>query len=168
MVGVSSHRRILGTVQDLAKKGVTQCVIDSLMKLDVDNEGLETQRKFSNLLAAVCQASQVHIHLVAHPRKAQNADQDVHLNDVGGAKEIPAGADNVLFVRRGGEQQLDDTLCPMKVSIRKQRYFNGAQGDVVGWFNRNLRQFHIDQFPPGPTNYLARDSHPPASWYGEA
>lgn len=154
MVGVSSHRKILGTIQELAKRGVTQCVIDSLMKLDVDNEGLEAQRNFANLLAAVCQTSQVHVHLVAHPRKAQTSEQDVHLNDVGGAKEIPAGADNVIFVRRGSEQQIDATICPMKVSIRKQRHFSGAQGDVVGWFNRRFRQFHIDQFPAGPMRYL--------------
>lgn len=159
MVGVSSHRKILGTIQELAKQGVTQCVVDSLMKLDVDNEGLEAQRNFSNLLFAVCQTSQVHVHLVAHPRKAQANDQDVHLNDVGGAKEIPAGADNVLFVRRGGEQQFDESICAMKVSIRKQRHFTGAQGDAVGWFHRRMRQFKLDQFDTFPTQYLPREAY---------
>lgn len=159
MLGVSSHRKILGTVQDLAKHGVTQCVIDSLMKLDIDNESIDVQRNFSNLLAAICQTTQVHVHLIAHPRKAIQSDQDVHLNDVGGAKEIVAGADNVLFVRRGSEQQFDETVCGMRIAIRKQRHFTGALGDVTGWFDRKMRQFKIDQFNSSPTHYLPCEAY---------
>ena len=159
MIGVSSHRKILSTVQSLAKQGVTQVVIDSLMKLDVNGDQLEPQRQFANTLAAVCQTSQVHTHLVAHPRKAQTSEQDVHLNDVGGAKEIPAGADNILFVRRGEEQAGYSDLCGMKVSIRKQRHGSGAVGDISGWFNRRLKQFKLDQFDQTPTQYLPKQAY---------
>lgn len=159
MIGVSSHRRILSTVQKLSPNGVTQVVIDSLMKLDIHGDMLEPQRQFSNLLAAVCQTSQVHTHLVAHPRKAQTNDQDVHLNDVGGAKEIPAGADNILFVRRGEEQPGYPDLCGMKISIRKQRHGSGMVGDITGWFNRSLRQFKTEQFDQQPTQYLPKQAY---------
>lgn len=159
MVGVSSHRKILSTVQALSKQGVTQVVIDSLMKLDVNGDLLEPQRQFANLLSAVCQTTKVHTHLVAHPRKAQTNDQDVHLNDVGGAKEIPAGADNILFVRRGGENDGFSELCGMKISIRKQRHGSGAIGDITGWFNRRLRQFKVEQFDQKPTQYLPKQAY---------
>jgi twinkle protein len=159
MIGVSSHRKILSTIQLLSEKGVTQAVIDSLMKLDVDGDKLEPQRQFSNLLAAVCQTTKVHTHLVAHPRKAQTAEQDVHLNDVGGAKEIGAGADNILFTRRGGEQDSFGEVCGMKISIRKQRHGSGAIGDITGWFNRRLRQFKFDQFDQVPTQYLPKQAY---------
>lgn len=158
MIGVSNHRKILSAVQKLSEKGVTQVVVDSLMKLDVNGDMLEPQRQFSNLLSAVCQTTQVHTHLVAHPRKAQQNDQDVHLNDVGGAKEIPAGADNILFVRRGGEDGFSE-LCGMKISIRKQRHGSGAIGDITGWFNRRLRQFKVDQFDQVPTQYLPKQAY---------
>jgi twinkle protein len=159
MIGVSNHRKILSTVQKLAPDGVTQVVIDSLMKLDVNGDMLEPQRQFSNLLSAVCQTTKVHTHLVAHPRKAQTNDQDVHLNDVGGAKEIPAGADNILFVRRGGENDGFSELCGMKISIRKQRHGSGAIGDITGWFNRRLRQFKVEQFDQKPTQYLPKQAY---------
>lgn len=159
MIGVASHRKILSTVQALAPQGVTQIVIDSLMKLDINGDLLEPQRQFSNLLAAVCVTSKVHVHLVAHPRKAQTNDQDVHLNDVGGAKEIPAGADNVLFVRRGEEQFGNPDVCGMKISVRKQRHGSGAIGDVTGMFNRRLKQFKLDQFDQVPTQYLPKQAY---------
>jgi twinkle protein len=159
MIGISSHRKILSTVQALAKQGVTHAVIDSLMKLDIDSGDFDGQRRFANLLAAVSATTGVHIHLVAHPRKAIAADQDAHINDVGGAKEIVAAADNVLFIRRGGEQTMDQTICPMKISIRKQRHGTGAIGDVTGWFNRCLRQFKADQFDNLPTHYMPKEAY---------
>lgn len=158
MVGVSSHRKILSTIQRLSTDGVTQAVVDSLMKLDVEGDKLEPQRQFSNLLAAVCQTTQVHTHLVAHPRKAVTTDQDVHINDVGGAKEIGGGADNILFVRRAGEQG-EREVCGMKISIRKQRNGSGIHDDVIGWFNRRLRQFKFDQFDQFPTQYLPKQAY---------
>jgi hypothetical protein len=42
----------------------------------------------------------------------------------------------------------------MLVSIRKQRYGSGHIGDVQGWFNRQLRQFTLEQFQDQPTRYL--------------
>lgn len=158
VIGMANHRKILATIQTLAKKGVTQCVIDSLMKLDVDNEKVGPQKDFANLLFAVCQQTQVHTHLVAHPKKAQTSEQDVHLNDVGGAKEIPAAADNILFVRRAGESEWGE-VCGMKVSIRKQRDGSGAHGDIVGYFNRRLRQFKLEQFDQVPTQYLPKQAY---------
>lgn len=159
MIGVANHRKILSTIQTLSRKGVTQVVIDSLMKLDVDNEKLGPQKEFSNLLFAVCQQTQVHTHLVAHPKKAQTAEQDVHLNDVGGAKEIPAGADNILFARRATESDGFSELCGMKISIRKQRHGTGGVGDITGWFNRRLRQFKLNQFDQVPTQYLPKQAY---------
>lgn len=158
VIGVANHRKILSTIQTLARKGVTQCVIDSLMKLDVDNEKVGPQKNFANLLFAVCQQTNVHVHLVAHPKKAQSNEQDVHLNDVGGAKEIPAGADNILFTRRGSENDFGE-VCGMKISIRKQRHGSGMHGDITGWFNRRLRQFKFDQFDQVPTQYLPKQAY---------
>jgi hypothetical protein len=158
VIGAGNHRRILGAAQSLLSKGVTQVVIDSLMCLDIDSQGWEIQRKFARLLATFAQTSNVHLHLVAHPKKPTDSENDVHITDVGGSKDIVGAADNVLFIRRGQEQDNGDN-CGMKVSIRKQRHFTGSQGEIVGWFNRRLRQFKSDQFDQHPTQYLPKEAY---------
>lgn len=158
VIGAGNYRQILGAAQSLVPKGVTQVVIDSLMCLDIDSQGWEIQRKFARLLATFTQTSNVHLHIVAHPKKPSDTENDVHITDVGGSKDIVGAADNVLFIRRGHEQDHGDN-CGMKVSIRKQRHFSGSQGEIVGWFNRRLRQFKSDQFDQHPTQYLPKQAY---------
>jgi KaiC/GvpD/RAD55 family RecA-like ATPase len=162
IIGIAQHARILATVRELAEQGIKHMVIDSLMCLDIRNDDTEAQRKFANLIATTARASKVHIHLVAHPRKLINADQELDLNDVAGAREIGGIADNVIFIRRtkakeGYAQSADVT--PMCVSVRKQRHFTGALGDCPGWYQRKFRQFQSDQFSQMATRYLPDDAY---------
>jgi twinkle protein len=157
-IGIAKHRQILGTVQALAQKGVTHAIIDSLMCLDIDNGNFELQRQFANLLAAVAASTNVHIHLVAHPRKLVSADQEPDINDVAGARELGGRLANIVFVRRGKSEMSIDGLTPMRLAIRKQRIL-GYVGDIVGWFNRSLRQFKVDQFDQRPTQYLPKQAY---------
>lgn len=161
-IGVARHLQILAMVRELADKGTRHVIIDSLMCLDVSNDQTEEQRRFANLLANTARASGVHVHLVAHPRKLQSSDQELDLNDVAGAREIGGIADNVIFIRRtkakeGYAQNAEAT--PMCISVRKQRHFTGALGEVGGWYQRKLRQFTIEQFVDGPVRYLPDDAY---------
>lgn len=161
VIGIAEHLKLLAVIRQLATQGVRHAVIDSLMCLDIANDDFEAQRRFANLIAATARASKVHIHLVAHPRKLVSANQEPDLNDVAGAREIGGIADNVVFVRRGKDQVEYSSLAqatPMCVSIRKQRHYNGALGDVVGWFQRDMRQFSPEQFPMGAQRYLPADA----------
>lgn len=160
VIGIAQHRRLLAVIRKLAESGLRHAIIDSLMCLDIANDDFEAQRKFANLLAATARASNVHIHLVAHPRKLVSADQDPDINDVAGAREIGGIADNVLFIRRSPNESADPLApdTPMKIAIRKQRHGVGALGDIAGWFHRGWRQFTVEQFPSGPTRYLPEDA----------
>lgn len=161
VIGLASHTELLGTVSLLAKSGIRHAVIDSLMCLDVANDDFEGQRKFANLLAATARAARVHVHLVAHPRKAIKADQEPDINDVAGAREIGGVADNVLFVRRSvssSDYGVAPVATPMCVSIRKQRHGTGAIVDIEGWFQRAMRQYSEEQFAMGPQWYLPGDA----------
>lgn len=160
-IGVAQHVKILALVRQLAEEGIRHVVIDSLMCLDIANDDTERQRCFANLLATTARASNVHIHLVAHPRKLQNSEQELDLNDVAGAREIGGIADNIVFIRRsktkdGYIQNAEST--PMCISVRKQRHFNGALGDVEGWFQRKHRQWSREQFIEAPVRYLPDDA----------
>lgn len=161
VIGIAQHRRLLAVIRKLAESGLRHAIIDSLMCLDIANDDFEAQRKFANLLAATARASNVHIHLVAHPRKLVSADQDPDINDVAGAREIGGIADNVLFIRRSPNESADPLApdTPMKIAIRKQRHGVGALGDIAGWFHRGWRQFTVEQFPSGPTHYLPEDAY---------
>lgn len=161
VIGIAQHRKLLAVIRKLAEEGVKHAVIDSLMCLDVKNDDYEAQRQFANLIAATARASNIHIHLVAHPRKTVSADQEPDINDVGGAREIGGIADNVVFIRRNPNEKHDPLVpaTPMCIAIRKQRHGTGSLGNIVGWYHRSLRQFHENQFPSGPTKYLPDDAY---------
>jgi len=153
-VGLAKHRQLLAVIRKLATQGVKHAIIDSLMCMDVANDDFESQRQFANLAIATAQASNIHIHLVAHPRKLVSADQEPDINDVAGARELGGIADNVLFVRRSkNEGAVCKDSTPMLIAIRKQRHGSGEIGDVVGWYHRPIRQFSIEQFAE-PIRYL--------------
>jgi len=151
--------KLLALIRVLARDhGVRHAFIDSLMCLDVHNGDWEAQRQFANSLCQTAGSSGCHIHLVAHPRKLVSSNQEIDLNDVAGARELGAKVDNVVFVRRSKDENIHSSLVitPMQICVRKQRYHTGAVGDIVGWFNRELRQFKLDQFDSKPSRYLPK------------
>jgi twinkle protein len=157
IVGAAKHKELLGTAQALAKEGITHVVADSLMCLDINSQDFEGHRLFANCLNSVSIESNIHIHLVAHPRKAVSVDQEADLNDVAGGADFGRLAHNVCFVRKGKSQDgysSTPQCTPMQIAIRKQRYGSGFTGEITGWLNRPLRQFKLDQFDNTPTRYL--------------
>lgn len=161
VIGIAKHRQLLAVIRKLAEQGIRHAIIDSLMCLDIANDDFEAQRRFANLVAATARAANIHIHLVAHPRKLISADQEPDINDVAGARELGGIADNVLFIRRVRNETADPLapITPMCIAIRKQRHGVGALGDVMGWFHRRFRQFNVEQFLQQPTRYLPPDAY---------
>jgi twinkle protein len=159
VTGIASHTEIFGAIQKLAREGVTQAYIDSLMCLDINSQDFEGHRKFANLMNAVTIESNVHLHLVAHPRKTVSVDQEPDLNDVAGGADYARLAHNVVFVRRGKGLAHDAQLSPMLLAIRKQRYGTGFIGDISGWFNRHVRQFKAEQFDTAVSRYLPNEAY---------
>lgn len=159
--GVADHARILAVIRVLAKQGVSHAMIDSLARLDVHSGDWEAQRLFGNAMEATAATANVHIHLVAHPRKLVSADQEPDINDIAGSADIGRLADNVLFVRKKPEKDVMGEFSPMQVAIKKQRYHNGSCSSIDGYFNRRLRQFKPHLHDIEVTRYL------PAGAYGE-
>ena len=154
-IGQANYQEIFALIRLLARDGVRHAIIDSLMCLDVSSKDLDAQRQFAADLAMTARLSGCHVHLVAHPRKPQQSDQDVDLNDVAGSADLGRIADNVVFVKRSkNETAIGGEIRPMCIAIRKQRHGTGAMGDITGWFHRPMRQFHMTQFVGEPTRYL--------------
>lgn len=157
----AEHAKVFAAVRVLGKQGFRHAIIDSLMCLDVRNDDFEAQRQFANAMRITARASNVHLHLVAHPRKLVSSGQEPDLNDVAGAREIGGTADNVLFVRRAKDASMSPSaeVTPMAVSVLKQRHFRGSLGTIEGWFHRNLRQYKPTQFDTTITNYLPIEAY---------
>jgi len=159
-VGLTQHRKLLGVIRKLAVAGVSQVFIDSLMKLDVSSKDIEEQRNFVNLLDATAKQTGCHIHLVAHPKKPSQGDNEPDQNDVAGAKEISGIADNVLFVRRRKTEMATATSSGVRITVLKKRFGKGQLGaHIDGWFHQNLCQFTHYQFPGDATRYLPADAY---------
>lgn len=158
-VGLASHRNLLAVVRKLASEGTTHAIIDSLMKLDVSCKDIEEQRQFANLLTATAQQTGCHIHLVAHPKKPSQKGEDPDLNDIAGAKELGGEADNVIFIRRR-DITGSANVTGMRIFIDKQRHGTGMTGHIDGFFQREYRQFSMEQFCLAK-RYLPADAYTP-------
>lgn len=154
-----SHKQLLATICDLADQGVQYAIIDSLMCLDIDAADIEAQRKFAGLLTATCIAKNIHIILVAHPKKKMTADQEPDTDAVAGSSNLGNLAWNVFFIRRGPANPGQDSVSAMKLMILKQRK-RGRVGEIEGVFNRNLFQFQLSAASTQPTFYLPAETYP--------
>lgn len=141
VVGNASGAELLAVIRSLARRGLKQAIIDSLMCLDVANDDFEKQRQFANAVAATARVSGVHIHLVVHPRKIVSRDQDPDINDVAGAREIAGIADNVIFVRRGPEENSTNQAKSSLVHVLKNRH-GGWCGKIFAFFRKDFGQVH--------------------------
>src|SRR5208337_2763384 len=122
--GIADNARILAVIRVLAKQGVRHSIVDSLARLNVNSGDWEAQRLFGNALEATAAISGTHVHLVAHPRKLIKSDQEPDIDDVAGSADIGRLADNIVFMRRpDSDAAVSKDFSPMRVSIRKQRYF---------------------------------------------
>lgn len=157
------HQKIFAAVRVMARDyGVRHVIIDSLMCLDVPGTDWEAQRLFTQSLAATCELSGCHVHLVAHPRKPAQNNQESDIGDIAGSADLGRKADNVLFVKRATNEQqamVDPNLRHMIISIKKQRYGTGHICDISGFFHVRLRQFVLDQFQREPTRYLSEQAY---------
>lgn len=84
----------------IEKLGISQVVIDSLMKCGIDVDDLNAQKRLVDDLQNFAQQNACHIHLVAHARKDRDESQVPGKMDIKGAGEISDMADNVFSVWR--------------------------------------------------------------------
>ena len=101
-LGSATIKRLLEVFSYATKRyGVTHLVIDSLMMTDVPDDGAGFITMQKNALQSLCnfaKRNNVHVHLVAHPRKGADESKGPGKQDVAGSSKITDGADNVFTV----------------------------------------------------------------------
>ena len=128
-VGGERHVAALDELDDL----VLLAVILQLHVLRVEVEG------------GVGVVVEVHVHLVAHPRKGQDETRGPGKLDVAGSSKITDGADNVFTVwsaRKDENSAENDPDKPdAKLELQKQRNGDVQHYSQYLWFNKAAQQF---------------------------
>ncbi len=134
--------KVLGVMRYAQEQfGVTQFVVDSLMKCVRGDDDYNAQKDFVNELCVFTQGRQVHVHLVHHVRKGDSEDKVPGKFDVKGAGAIADQVDNAFIVWRNKKAEKDDPTKPSAMlKCDKQR--NGDwEGQLGFWFDADSMQY---------------------------
>lgn len=139
---------------------INHFVIDSLMKCGIAEDDYNRQKGFVDSLTAIARDTGIHLHLVAHSRKAKDEYAPPGKMDVKGTGSITDQVDNVLTVWRNKkkEAEMQDGITKSErdpdalIICDKQR--NGEwEGKIGLWFLPSAMQF-VEHGKSGPMNML--------------
>ena len=134
--------------------GCTHFVIDSLMMTDVPEDGpgsMTLQKDAMRKLTAFAKRLNVHVHLVAHPRKARDESSAPNKMDVAGSGKITDGADNVFSVWSAQKDQSKvaeeeaDGMPDGKLELQKQRNGEVQRYTQRLWYDAPTMQYRTQQ-----------------------
>ena len=165
--------RLLESIKNVVEtKGVNLLILDNLMTLDLDafsGDKNEKQSAFVNSLADLAKKANIHIVLVAHPRKSLTF---LRREDIGGSGDITNLADNVYIIHRcnkdfekrapeflGQEEvtkilQYDD--FSNIVEVCKNRFI-GSVDNIFGYYY----EMETKRFMQSKTEHVVYDWNPP-------
>ncbi len=127
--------------------GIKHVVIDSLMRvLFRGSDKYAEEKNFVVRLSTIAKEENLHIHLVAHPRKAESDTDEPEKVDVAGSSDITNNADNVIVMYRVTEDMTKKQraklpkLCDNVLIVRKNRE-HGTMGRVPLLFDAKRKTF---------------------------
>lgn len=107
---------------------------------DESNLGFwRAQSAFTGRLVSFAKRLDVHVHLVAHPRKTEG--RRLEADDVGGSSDITNRADNVFKVERVPEEREQELGYSSLLTILKNREF-GARARIKLEYNEPSRRLY--------------------------
>lgn len=146
-VGEATIERLLSVFLYANRRhGATHFVIDSLMMTDVPEDGpgsMSAQKMAVQRMANFARQHKVHLHLVAHPRKAENESKAPGKLDVAGSSKITDGADNVFSVWSARRDEMDEPSDEPDalLELHKQRNGETQHRKQYCWFVKGAQQF---------------------------
>lgn len=143
-VGTASTARIIEVFSYARKRyGVTQFVIDSLMKCGIADDDYNGQKAFVDRLCDFKEQHDCHVHLVAHSRKKMNEDGAPGKMDIKGSGSIGDLADNLFSVWRNKKKEAgDDTGVSYDAILHCDKQRHGEWEGALGfYFDRDSFQY---------------------------
>lgn len=154
MLGSVDSKRLLEVFEyGYRKYGIDVFVIDSFLKCGIAEDDFRAQKAFVESLCDFKNKYNVHVHLVAHPRKGIDESRVPGKLDVKGTGSITDLADNCFCVWRNREKESDleesllNNLNPQKqnesdveLHCDKQRH-GDWEGGIGLWFDKPSYQY---------------------------
>lgn len=116
-------------------------LVDNIMTAQLKNAATlgywQAQSAFTGRLVAFAKGRDVHVHLVAHPRKTQGR---IEADDVGGSSDITNRADNVFKLERVKDELVEEAGHSALLTVLKNREF-GATPKIELDFNPASKRF---------------------------
>lgn len=142
--GETTPDRVYAVIVYCAEQlGITQFIVDSLMKVVRDEDDYNGQKRFVGKLQSLCRDLNVDVHLVTHSRKREDETKRPGKQDNKGSGAIVDQTDNFVSVFRlplpkePKEGDMSPTHC---LYFDKQR--NGEwEGHLALWFDPQSLQF---------------------------
>ena len=168
-LGSADLKEMLIAFRYAAKRyGVQHFVVDSLAKLGIGEDDYDAQKQSINALTGFAHEMDVHVHLVAHPRKGMDEDRPPNKMDVRGGASLTDMADNVITVWRNKPKERENERLEkdpatetkhqdegdVRMIVSKQRGGTAWEGTIALWFDRAAFQ------------YMGRESHRPRPMVG--
>jgi twinkle protein len=132
---------------------VKHFIIDSLMKIKFEGTEKEEYNKQKDFVSSLCDFAKkfnVHVHLVAHPRKTATDRDEPGKVDVKGTGHITDLADNVLVLYRLDETTKEKMFKKKKkvsdciLFVKKNREY-GVEGSINLFFDEKSKTFKTDK-----------------------
>lgn len=140
--GEVSVERLMGVIYYCAEQlGVTQFVIDSMMKVVADEDDYNGQKKFMGKLCAAAKDLNIHIHLVLHARKGVDENKRPGKQDIKGSGSIVDQTDNCVVVFKTPKKPTDDDSKPDFVLYFDKQRHGEWEGYAPLWFDEASLQF---------------------------
>lgn len=159
-VGRATWQDVLATFRYAYRRhGIRFFVIDSWMKMGISADDLDAQSIVITAFSDFVRDCDVHLFVVAHPRKQKDEDSSPGKMDVKGSGELTDQAHNVLVVSRNKKKEreieqavkmkTDDALITAKrrakpdaqLIVVKQRNDDGAEPTIDLWYIVESKQF---------------------------
>ena len=121
-MGSTPATRIHNMCKYAASIGITQIIIDSLMKVVSKEDDYNGQKEFVNGLCVIARDSGIHIHLVHHSRKREDESKRPGKMDAKGSGAISDLVDNTVSVWRKKEDNSTGGDYDCLLTVDKQRH----------------------------------------------
>ena len=142
VASASDEDSILKTFEYAVRRyGCSVFLVDNLMsarfKAMRDSDFFRAQSSFTGRLVEFAKKHEVHVHLVAHPRKTSSR---LEADDVGGSGDITNRADNVFSLERLDAVSAEEKGYDTVLTVLKNRSF-GSTVSVGMSFDPRTRRF---------------------------
>lgn len=143
LASASDEDSILSVFEYTVRRyGCCVFLVDNLMtarfSTSADRDFYRAQSSFTGRLVEFAKKNEVHVHLVAHPRKSQG---QLDADDISGSAEITNRADNVFSLQRLTDEEADKQGYQAVLRVLKNRAF-GATASLSLDFEESSRRFY--------------------------